>query len=110
MLSEDIQDERSPVKYTHVRDALQIPELRRRELVIDENQCELEFFLECLKFLELAGAKVVGLIRVFQSLEKFADDVDICRLRQELEFFERRVDIPAVVLPINGNENCAFFW
>ncbi len=52
----------------------------------------------------------MGLIRVFQSLIEFSDDVDISRLRKEFQLLKCRGDIPSVVLPVNGNENSALSW
>lgn len=50
----------------------------------------------------------MGLIRVFQSLINRADDIELSGLRQERQLFERGVDIPAVGMPVNSDENCAF--
>src|SRR4029079_8495401 len=94
--SEDVEDETAPVDDPELEVLLEIPVLRGREVVVEEEEVRLVLVPERANLLDLALAQERGGAHGAAALEHLAEDLRPGRLGEEAQLGQRvAVMIPA---------------
>jgi hypothetical protein len=87
--SEDVEDQLRAIKNAAGQSGLEVPELGRRQVVIEENQIGFGGRSDACDFFDFAGADQSGRIRLRPTLQQFCDDLAAGAQDQFTKFGER---------------------
>ena len=79
---EDVQDQRRAVDHANRETVLEIPLLRRRQLVVDHQDLGLGLLDALLQLVDFAAAEIGLRFGLVLTLDQFADRVALCRQQQ----------------------------
>ena len=79
---EDVQDQRCAVDHADRETVLEIPLLRRRQLVVDHQDLGLGLLDALLQLVDFAAAEIGLRFGLVLTLDQFADRVALCRQQQ----------------------------
>jgi hypothetical protein len=99
-----IQDERGAIDDLDVKTPLQIALLGGREIAVDHHDVIIKIFLTGLDLFQLALADVGAGQRMGEFLGYGADNLDVDRLRESGQLFERVAGLPGLSRLLDGNE------
>lgn len=109
----DVEDQGRPVDDLAIESLvvsyapLDVPNLGRRQLVVEHRDFRLSGFHQFKKFFQLSLPDVGARIRMIEILRHRSNNIDLSRLAQERQLFERRILGPAITLVIDTNKDRA---
>ncbi len=105
---EDVEDQLTAVEHLDFGGLLQVADLRRRQVVVEDNDVGVGGRGLLLEFHELALADVAGGVDLQAALAKAADDEGAGRGRQAAQLFEGVVAEPGALRQLDADEEGAF--
>ena len=97
--SEDVEDELRAIDDLAIDFGFDLPQLRRRELVVEDDEIGVGFGARRGERLDLSASEKGRGIRLRPLLQDAEDDLGACRLREAGEFLERAFGIEAPLRP-----------
>ena len=92
VLGEDVEDHRSAIDGGATEDLLEVPLLRRAQIVIEHHRVDIVDEAELVELLGLSRAEERRRVRVILSLDDPVDDVRACRRHERGELIERGLE------------------
>jgi len=102
---EDVEDQLAAVEHFHAKKLFEIAGLRRKQIVVEDDDVGIGGLGEFLQFLDLTAADVRGQLNVLPLLREFGDDGGSRRGGEAADFIARIVGGPGFVRERDADEN-----